>query len=298
MKQNQIDSRKNRILPVERETTLLPFLLESISGKSRNNIKSILKHKQVIIDGRPVSQFNFPLTPGQLVEVPVSESGKKVGVLPFPVVYEDGEIIVISKPAGMLSISTASEKERTAYHILTEYLRSAGSAERLFIVHRLDRETSGLILFAKNEDIKRRLQENWAELVTHRGYIALVEGRVEKSSGVIRSWLKQTKTLLVYSSDKPGGGKEAVTRYTLICASDSLSLLSVSLETGRKNQIRVHMKDIGHPVVGDGKYGSVTNPISRLGLHANLLVLNHPVTGKELRFESPYPPQFKSAVRK
>lgn len=285
-------SEGSRVFEVQEETDLLPFLLNCYRGKSRNYVKALLSRGQVTIDGNRVTQFDAKLKPGQRVEVLVSAPNRIK--LPFPVVYEDEHLIVIDKPAGMLSISTDKERERTAYHLLTEYVRGENQGSRIFVVHRLDRETSGLLLFAKNERLKLGLQENWSELVSHRGYLAVVEGRVDAPNGEIRSWLKQTKTLLVYSAAKDGDGKEAVTNYRTIQSGEEYSLLDISLETGRKNQIRVHMKDIGHPVAGDRKYGAKTDPMKRLGLHAHLLIFHHPHTGESIKLEAAMPHAFSS----
>lgn len=284
-----------RVFEARDKTDLLPFLLVCFGGKSRNYVKALLRRGQVLVNGTRVIQFNAPLMPGARVEVLLSAPSRIT--LPFPLIYEDEDFIVIDKPAGVLSISTDTEKECTAYHILTDYVRGRNPGSRLFVVHRLDRETSGLLLFVKNEALKRTLQENWLRLAALRGYLAVVEGRVDEPNGTVKSWLKQTKTLLVYSSFREGDGKEAVTNYQPIHSGVAYSLLNLSLQTGRKNQIRVHMKDIGHPVAGDRKYGAKTDPMKRLGLHAHLLTLHHPLTGREMKFESAMPQVFSSLLQ-
>jgi len=283
--------KTNPIFVVETETALLPFLLECFSGKSRNYVKGILKRGQIAVDGKPCTDYARVLRPGQRLEAllridPAQEAPR------VPVLYEDADIIVIDKPAGMLSVSTDKESGNTAYRIVNDYVQARGGA-RVFIVHRLDRETSGVLLLAKSEPVKRKLQENWDDCAVQRGYTAVVEGNVQPPEGKITSWLKQTATLLVYSSGKKGDGKLAVTNYRTLQASDEYSLLEISLETGRKNQIRVHMKDMGHPVAGDKKYGAHTNPFGRLALHAGVLVVRHPASGEEMRFESPVPGTWK-----
>jgi len=214
----------------------------------------------------------------------------------FNIIYEDKEIIVIDKPAGMLSVSTDKQDENTAYRLVNDYLRNKRG--RVWIVHRLDRETSGVMLFAKSEQIKLKLQDNWDNMAIKRGYIAVVEGRVKVPEKVITSWLKQTKSLLVYSSNREGDGKLAITNYKVLQTAKNYSLLELTLETGRKNQIRVHMKDIGHPVTGDKKYGAVKNPLHRLGLHASVLTVKHPATGEEIKFESPLPEAFTKLFKR
>ena len=284
--------KKNPIFAVETETTLLAFLLVRFSGKSRNYVKGILKRGQIEIDGKSCTDYARVLRPGQRVEAVLHAAPAQEGPR-VPILYEDADIVVIDKPAGMLSVSTDKESEHTAYRIVNDYMQARGGT-RVFIVHRLDRETSGVMLLAKSEQIKHKLQEHWDENAVHRGYTAVVEGRVQPSEGNITSWLKQTATLLVYSGGKKGDGKLAITNYRMMQAADEYSLLEVSLETGRKNQIRVHMKDLGHPVAGDKKYGARTNPFGRLALHAGVLIIKHPTTGEEMRFESPVPGAWRS----
>lgn len=239
-----------------------------------------------------VTQYNHPLQSGQEVIVNWSLVRDQAHIKGLKVIYEDSELIVINKPAGLLSIASDSEKQNTAYHQLTDYVRINDPNNRIFIVHRLDRDTSGIMLFAKNEAIKHLLQDAWKELVTDRAYVAVVEGRVTKQTDKIKSWLLETKTKMMYSGSKPGDGLEAITHYKMLQANDKYSLLEIRLETGRKNQIRVHMKDIGHSIIGDKKYGSTTNPIGRLGLHAHILAFHHPVTGEIMRFETEVPKTF------
>jgi len=244
-----------------------------------------------MVDGKMCREYSYALRPGQRVEVLMhtSHSHHKISL---PVIHEDNYIIVIDKPYGMLSISTDKEREKTAYHIVNEYIKSCNKSGRIFIVHRLDRETSGVMLFAKSEQIKRVLQENWNDNVIRRGYTAVVEGKVQAHQRKIVSWLKQTKTFLVYSSNKKDDGKLAITNYQVLKTTNKYSLLDISLDTGRKNQIRVHMKDIGHPVTGDKKYGALTNPFGRVGLHASVLIVKHPSSGEEMRFEADMPGVF------
>lgn len=267
--------------------TLLPFLAACFPGKSRNYVKGILKRGQITVDGAPCTDYARALTPGQ--KVSMAKTAPNTFNMGFPLLYEDDELIVIDKPAGMLAIATDSERENTAYHIVTQYVKAETRSARVFVVHRLDRETSGVMVLAKNERIKQQLQENWNDLVLRRGYTAVVEGKVSAAEGTVKSWLQQTKTFLVYSSRKEGEGKLAITHYKTLRVSDRYSLLDISLETGRKNQIRVHMGDLKHPVAGDKKYGAVTNPLGRLGLHASVLSIKHPVSGEVMQFESATP---------
>ncbi len=284
-------------LDVAEPEELMKFLIDKLPNKSRNNIKSLLTHRQVLVDEQVVTQYNYPLQVGQKVIIDwVLVRDEKPG-RGLRIIYEDKDIIIIDKPSGLLSIASDKEKQRTAYRQLTDYVRLNDVENRIFIVHRLDRETSGVMLFAKNEDIKRSLQDNWKETVVDRAYIAVVEGKIEKKEGKIKSWLQETKTRLVYSGSSPEDGQEAVTHYKVLEAGTRYSLLEIRLETGRKNQIRVHMKDIGHSIIGDKKYGAMTNPIGRLGLHAHILSFYHPVSGKLMRFETEVPKKFSQLFK-
>ena len=207
------------------------------------------------------------------------------------ILYEDKSIIVVSKPSHLLTISTDNEKEKTMFHKVIEYERKKNKNNKVFIVHRLDKDTSGILVFAKNERIKRQLQDNWQN--TKRYYQAVVEGNVEKKEDTIKSYLKENKALITYSTNK-SDGKLAITKYKVIKTNKKYSLLDIEILTGRKNQIRVHMNDINHPIIGDKKYNAKTNPIKRLGLHANKLILQHPITKQPMTFEDKTPKEMLS----
>lgn len=204
------------------------------------------------------------------------------------IIYEDKEIIVVNKPAGLLCISTDKQKDITMYRMVSDYLKKSNPKSKIYVVHRLDKDTSGIVVFAKNVSIKLALQNNWNEIVTKRGYVAIVEGVVAKDRGVVKNYLKETKTLLVYSSNDKRG-KLAITEYRKVMSNGIYTLMDINIKTGRKNQIRVHMKDIGNVIVGDKKYGSKKNPIRRLCLHANVLEFIHPITKKKMSFEIDIP---------
>jgi 23S rRNA pseudouridine1911/1915/1917 synthase len=283
---------KQTLYTIEQPAELMKFLLEKLANKGRNSVKSLLARGQVQVNGKVVTQYNYPLEIGQQLSIQqhkISEEEKPIGLR---ILHEDEDIIVIVKEAGLLSIAAANENELTAYRQLTDYVRRTNPKQRIFIVHRLDRDTSGVMLFAKNEQAQQTLQNNWQEAVMERTYVALVQGAVKKPEGTIVSWLKESKTLLVYSSRTPNDGQKAITHYKVLHKTNDYSLLEINLETGRKNQIRVHMQDIGHPVIGDKKYGSTKNNIGRLGLHARVLAFKHPTTGTELRFETEIPGKF------
>ena len=209
------------------------------------------------------------------------------------ILYEDKELIVINKPAGLLSVATDAQKTVTAWRQVTDYLQIRNKKARAYVVHRLDRDTSGVILFAKNEKLKLALQDKWNELVSCRGYLAVVSGKPPKQEDTVCTYLLENKAHIVYSAPKSKGGKQAVTRYKVLKSRKGFTLVDVQIETGRKNQIRVHMADLGCPVVGDKKYGDGTDPLRRLGLHAGTLMLRHPMTGQELSFTAPEPKEFE-----
>ena len=273
---------------VQTETTLLPFLLENVKGISRNSVKNLLTRRQVMVEGQVITRHDHVLKPATKVEVLAAGSRAPA----FPILYEDEHIVVIDKPAGLLTVATEKEKNKTAYRMVGDYLKGKGC--RVFIIHRLDKDTSGVLMFAKSEAAKRAYQDNWEKLVRQRTYLALVEGVPKEEEGTVHSYLKETDTHLVYSVEFPGGNaKEAITHYRLLARKGELSLLEVELETGRKNQIRVHMKDLGHPVTGDKKYGAQINAIGRLGLHAHIVRVQNPFTKKEMTFTAPAPKGFR-----
>jgi len=277
---------------------LLRFLLDALAGQGRNSVKSILARGQVSVDGKAVTAYNYPLEPGQVVAVDKVKTPEGPPLVGLTILHEDEHIIVVNKEAGLLSVAaTPQENEPTAYRQLMEHVRAAGPRNRIFIVHRLDRDTSGVMVFAKSERIQQAMQNTWRDTVHERLYVALVEGAVKNPEGTITSWLKENSALKMYSSPHPNDGQHAITHYKLLQSNRQFSLLEVRLETGRKNQIRVHMQDIGHPIVGDKKYGSRMKPIGRLGLHARVLSLTHPVTGEQLRFETKIPKLFLHPFR-
>lgn len=277
---------------VAEPSELLAFLLSHITGRGRNAIKSILSRGQVAVNGKVVTQHNYQLQPGQTVTINHEKAAKAVEMVGLSIQYEDDDLIIIQKDAGLLSIATAEENELTAYRQLMEHVRLSNPKNRIFVVHRLDRDTSGVMMFAKSERIQQALQTTWKETVKERAYVALVEGAVKRPEGTVSSWLKETSTLKMYSSPHEGDGLHAITHYKLIQANRHFSLLEVKLETGRKNQIRVHMADIGHPIAGDKKYGAETKTVGRLGLHARVLSFIHPTSGELMTFESPIPKTF------
>ena len=254
---------------VKEPMELMEFLAAKMPDASRTKLKSLLSKRVVFVDNVITTQFNFPLEAGMKVKISKQKGKKEFNNRLLKIVYEDAYIIVVEKMQGLLSVNTERQKERTAYTILNEYVQRSGRQFRVFIVHRLDRDTSGLMMFAKDEKTQRTLRDNWHEIVTDRRYVAVVEGSMEKD-------------------------------YDTIKRANGYSLLELDLETGRKNQIRVHMQDLGHPIIGDGRYGreDSPNPIGRLALHAFKLCFYHPVTGDLMEFETPYPAEFKKLFLK
>ncbi len=275
---------------------LMKFLIEELPGKSRDNIKTLLKFRQVRVDGNITAQFDFPVNPGQVVTISEKEVVREKSFSGFTIVFEDPYLIVIDKHAGVLSIASSGEKHHTAYRMLSDYVKKQDPGNKVFIVHRLDRDTSGLMMIARSEEMQLKLQDLWHSAKPVRVYIALVEGKVEQEEGTIKSYLKESRTFTGYSKQEEGEGQLAITQYRRLRSNAKYSLLEVKLETGRKNQIRIHMQDIGHCIVGDKKYGASGNPIARLGLHASRLSFIHPVTGVIMQFEIPIPRKFSRLI--
>lgn len=207
------------------------------------------------------------------------------------IIYEDKEILVVNKPSGLLTVSTSKEKEKTLFHEVANYIKKSNPKAKVFIVNRLDKDTSGIVLFAKNQDIKYMYQNMWDKL-SIRNYVAIVKGNLEKKKGTIKSYLKETKTLLVYSSNDKKDGKLSITNYSVIKENKKYSMLNIEIKTGRKNQIRVHLNDINHPILGDKKYGNIKSPINRLMLHANKLTIINPKNNRKMEFISNIPKNF------
>ncbi|MDD4923055.1 MAG: RluA family pseudouridine synthase [Bacteroidales bacterium] len=290
------------VLTVTEPMELMTFLLAQLKDQSRTTIKSLLSHQQITIKKQVIRQYNYQLKAGEEVNI---HWGKGKATLKDPqlkIIFEDQDLIVVEKAAGLLSIATQKERIRTAYSILSEYVKQQHPGNKIFVVHRLDRETSGLMLFAKNPEIQFEMQHNWKYAISQRKYTAVVEGKLETGDGSgvgsIKSYLWESKALIVYSSQNPEDGQEAITHYKVLKSSDEYSLVELELETGRKNQIRVQMNSIGYPLVGDLKYGGHPSSLKRLALHANVLSFTHPATGEMHAFETSVPAAFNALVEK
>ena len=287
--------RQVKKIEVKETTTLLAVLLKA--GYSRTKIKQLLKYRAVRQDDRPLTRIDQALAVGDSLTITSEkEEGGRYRPCPgLPIVYEDADILVIDKPSGMLTIASATEKIKTVYYKLTACLKEREGENRIFIVHRLDQGTSGLLVFAKNETTKHALQDSWSEV--RKRYRAIVEGAPRESNGTISGYLCESKIHRVYSvATDTGTGKYAETEYKLVRTEGEYSLLEVIPVTGRKNQIRVHLADLGHPVVGDKKYGAKTDPIRRLALQSCFLAFVHPTSGKLMEFSLEQPSRFNTLI--
>jgi len=229
-------------------------------GKSRTSVKSLLAHRMVVVGPRIITQFNYPLKPGMEVCVYGSAPYDKNPYQGVKLAFEDEHLLVVEKRSGLLSVSTGKGSEKTAFNILSDHVKRQNRANRIFVVHRLDKDASGLMMFAKTIHVQKLLQEAWQETVEERGYLVVAEGKPEEEEGSYTSWLRESKALIMYSSATPGEGQKAITHYKTLKFRKGFCLLQVMLETGRKNQIRVHMQALGHPITGDKKYGAKRIP--------------------------------------
>lgn len=286
---------------VNQETELLKYMQDVFSDRSRSAVKKMLQHGQFIIEGKPVTQFNYPLKKGQVVYALSQKESKQIDYLEsVAVIYEDRDLLAIEKESGLLSVPSenAAPHEDSAYIQVMGYIQSVDTRGEVFSVHRLDRDTSGVMLFAKNKRVENILQERWSELVRKRSYKAVVEGGdFPEGKGTHTSYIKELDNYQVISSPEDNGGKFAETKYEKIKSNNLYSLVEAELVTGRRNQIRLHMKDMGHSISGDSKYGAVSNPLNRLALHATSLEIIHPISQEELIFESKVPNSFINLVK-
>lgn len=294
--------REDRVMEfvndAEDSQPLLAFVESKFPGRSHTDMKKWLRFGHLMADGKVSTAFDAPVAPGALVKVNVSRPFVTLRHPRLQIVYEDDSVIVVNKGYGLLSVGTQSHrKEETAFGILRDYVKRQNPANKIFVVHRLDRDTSGLMMFAKTEEAQEALRHNWNNMVLDRLYVALLEGYVENNEGYVKSRLTENSQFVVYSVPEGEEGKLALTRYKVIKRANGLSLVEFSLDTGRKNQIRVHASEMGHPIMGDHKYGAKESRLHRLCLHARTLRFAHPITRKDMRFETPVPSRFLDAVR-
>lgn len=281
---------------VAEESTLLDWLLRNVKGKSRNKLKDILRGHGVYVNGKCVTRFDYQLVPGMKVTVSRTKKATPFKSRYIKIVYEDRYLIVVDKSVGVLSMA-AGHSSLNVKAILDTYFENSGQKCRAHVVHRLDRETSGLLVYAKDMETEQILEHNWHDMVYDRRYVAVVSGEIVDEGGTISSWLKDNSSYITYSSPVDNGGKYAVTHFHVLNRTTTHSLVEYKLETGRKNQIRVHSADIGHPVCGDLKYGNGDNPIGRLCLHAYMLCFYHPATRERMEFNTPIPQTFKQLFK-
>ena len=271
---------------VKENEILIEFLKKTFSNLSKNSVKSLLHNEKVFVNGNMTTKYNYELNIGDVVEIR-EKVAKNIDII-----YEDKDIIVINKPSGLLTVATEKEKNKTAYHLVMEYLKKKNKNNRIFIIHRLDKDTSGIIMFAKNERAKHLYQDNWNDIVKKRCYYAVIDGKMQNKEGTIKSYLKENGNMVYSVKDR--SGKLAITEYKVLKERKNISLLDINLKTGRKNQIRVHMKENKTPILGDLKYGEKSKLINRLALHAYKLELINPVTKKLLIFEVSMPNKIKT----
>ena len=302
--------KQNTILRVEQDCLLMDFLQAKMGGMAKASIKQLLSQRRVTVNNAIQTRHDTPIRRGEIVVIASGRGNVELRHPKLRVVYEDDALIVVEKKNGLLTVPVkADSKETTVFSILKEYVRKQSHRNTVHVVHRLDRETSGLLVFAKSPELQEYMRTYWRQLVTKRSYVALVEGKLEKNEGKITSWLTEdSRTALVSSSPVDNGGQLAITNYKVLKESalqtdeadlkTEYSLVELNLETGRTNQIRVHMASMGHPVVGDRKYGhgNESSPIDRLCLHARVLEFIHPMTEKKVRFEAPMPKEFTRVV--
>ena len=277
---------------VKKEGELLDYLYNNLD-MPKKRIKQYLTHGSIYVNQMQTKQFDYPIYTNDIIMIDTNSNNKKE--LGFPIIFEDEHLLVVDKPSGLLTIATNKEKEKTLYHMVREYVKQNNKNNKIFIVHRLDKDTSGIVIFSKDEKTKKDLQDNWNDYVRLREYVTVVHGKLNKKENKIVEYLKETKTHLVYAS-KNKEGKEAITNYKVIKESADYSLVQVLIETGRTNQIRVAFSNLGHPIVGDNKYG-IKDKEKRLFLHANRLKIYYPVIKKEILFEIATPQDFKKKLR-
>lgn len=284
-------------LTVKEDKPLLEFLLDSMENTSRTKIKSTLQGRGVKVNGKVITQFDYPLSCGMKVAVSRSKQNAEMFKNRYiKIVYEDRYIVVVEKNVGILSMA-AGHSSLNVKTVLDSYFKTSRQKCTAHVVHRLDRDTSGLMIYAKDMQTEQILEHEWHDIVYDRRYVAVVSGEMEDDYGTMTSWLKDNKAYITYSSPYDNGGKYAVTHFHTLDRTTDHSLVEFRLETGRKNQIRVHSADMGHPVCGDIKYGNGDDPIGRLCLHAYVLCFYHPITRRRMEFETPIPVIFRKLFK-
>ena len=284
------------VYTVEEDAQLLDWLIANLKGLSRNKVKDTLHGRGIKVNGKIVTQFDYPLTRGMKISVSKSKKNDTFKSRYVNLVYEDPYLVVIEKKPGILSMA-AGHKSLNVKTVLDDYFRQTKQRCTAHVVHRLDRDTSGLMVYAKDMQTEQTLEHEWHNIVYDRRYVAVVSGEMEEDEGTIANWLKDNKAYVTYSSPVDNGGKYAVTHFHVLDRTTEHSLVEYKLETGRKNQIRVHSADMNHPVCGDVKYGNGDDPVGRLCLHAYVLCFTHPITHQRMEFSTPVPPAFRKVFK-
>lgn len=282
----------NLVITVKENAPLLEYLINNVS-KSRSKLKATLQGRGIAVNGRMVTQFDYQLKAGDKIIISRHKKQNQFKSRYVKIVYEDRWLVVVEKNIGILSMA-AGHSSLNVKSVLDDYFLKSRQKCRAHVVHRLDRDTSGLMVYAKDIETEQILEHNWHQIVYDRRYVAVVSGEMEQDNGTIANWLKDNKAYITYSSPTDNGGKYAVTHFQVLNRTTEHSLVEYKLETGRKNQIRVHSADMGHPVCGDVKYGNGDDPLHRLCLHAYMLCFTHPVTGEPMEFSTPIPTAFRS----
>ena len=278
-------------ITAQKDGPIVDLLVEVFGSTSKTHIRKMLKYRMIQVSGQPVTRADFAVNAGDVIEY-VKKTGRKNEIAPpVPIIFEDDDLLIAEKPAGLLTFGGRGTGGTSLYRVLKDFVNQrSGGRQRLHVVHRLDREVSGIVLFAKNGKVQQQIKKNWKE--TKKRYHALVEGRPKNDRGTIQSWLREGVDRKMASSDKPAGAKLAVTHYRVVKRLDGHTLLEIETETGRKNQVRVHLAEMGCPLVGDRRYGADAKVIRRIRLHAFYLGFTHPVVGRFVEFESPMPQGF------
>lgn len=282
----------NLVITVKENAPLLEYLINNVS-ESRSKLKATLQGRGIAVNGRMVTQFDYQLKTGDKIIISRHKKQNQFKSRYVKIVYEDRWLVVVEKNIGILSMA-AGHSSLNMKSVLDDYFLKSRQKCRAHVVHRLDRDTSGLMVYAKDIETEQILEHNWHQIVYDRRYVAVVSGEMEQNNGTIANWLKDNKAYITYSSPTDNGGKYAVTHFQVLNRTTEHSLVEYKLETGRKNQIRVHSADMGHPVCGDMKYGNGDDPLHRLCLHAYMLCFTHPVTGEPMEFSTPIPTAFRS----
>lgn len=293
MRKNNSHKKKEKYVQmnVQDDTPLLEWLLVNVK-QSKSKIKATLQNRGIKLNNRTVTQFDFALHKGDKISISTSKKNDQFQSKHVKLVYEDRYLVVVEKAHGILSMGVG-QSSLNVKTILDDYFKRTRQKCNAHVVHRLDRETSGLLIYAKDMETRKQLEYEWHNIVYDRRYIAVLSGKIEEEGGTIANWLKDNKLYVTYSSPIDNGGRYAVTHFHVLETTDTHSLVEFKLETGRKNQIRVHAADINHPVCGDTKYGNGDDPLKRLCLHAYILCFSHPVTHQRMEFSTQMPTGFK-----